>query len=743
MRSLAVFALLALAGAAHAQPAELGKPVPDAELAAGSVSVRVVLAAMDRPATTLAVSLVSSATGKERVVRTDAQGRALFAGLEAGATYTAFTKIGETEIASEAFTVPASGGLRILMSPAPIRSPSGTAQPGAQMPAGHGGPMAGGMPDPRQMSGMARPEQKDPAGTLTIRVIQGKFRQDPIAGRVADFPKDAVVVLVGYGRGGAVTVQSKKVDDGGRARFSKLATDNSVSYYAMAVLERANGARDRLMSGSIELLPQVGMRVMLAGHAPDSDEPPIDDLPAVRQRPSLSMPGPGQVRIDLAGRAEAVEKIEIAEVNAPDVVVATSPVSDASSGVQDVSGSAGQPAANAGLRDGLIQVAVTGPGNAAIAGSVKLVSQGAEKKTVAAAELDASGIANLEGVAAGQKVTAVLSTRGVQVASPPFEIPAKGGLMIKFAVSWRDAPASLGASFRGLAPGKTYFARALADGRIYLSQPFQMVPDRGAVAGVLVFPRLLVGFQGGGELDDDKMWFQLKFSIANPSLVPLDAGEEGILLPLPPGFIGASVEDKMAARIKVEDHGFVWRGSFPPGQRDFMASFAVPVVDGVMSFDMPLPYGAWDSHLVVEDFPGSDLNVPSSANRQARTTPDGRRFVLLSKINIRPGQSLKFSMTGLPQAASWKSWARNLAGLAVVALLLWGFGSMFASFGARAAVAGAGTGELEKRREALLARVVALDQKRAKGKLGREEHERERGRLIAQLETIYEQLERR
>jgi hypothetical protein len=169
----------------------------------------------------------------------------------------------------------------------------------------------------------------------------------------------------------------------------------------------------------------------------------------------------------------------------------------------------------------------------------------------------------------------------------------------------------------------------------------------------------------------------------------------------------------------------------------------MPVVDGEMRFDMPLPYGSWDSHLVVEDFPGADLNVPSNANRAVRTTPDGRRFILLSKINIGAGQKLSFSMSGLPQAPSWKRWARMFAGFGVLALLIWGFGSLLVSYAREGVESPASTKDLESRREALLAKVVALDQKRRKGKLERGEHERERGRLIDQLETVYEKLERR
>jgi hypothetical protein len=728
---LAAVAIVVAPALAHAQGG-LGRARADESLDVGSVAVKVVLGSMSRPATSLPVSLVDDASGKERVVRTDANGVALFRGLAVGSRHSAYSKIDEKELASEPMDVPSSGGVRVILSPAPIQDGPSAEAPVAS-PHGGGGPMAGGMPDPRQMSGIARPESGDAAGTLTVRALQGKFRTDPIAGRVADFPEGATIHLVGYHQGGKISVDSRPLDKEGRVSFDKLATDNSTSYYALATFARKDKV-DRLQSSSLEMPPQVGLRVMLAGLAVDSTEAGVDDLPIFRQRPGVKLPGPGEVIVELAGRPQRIAEVELLNAGTGAVVGKAKVTPGAA--ITSVRGEAGPPAADTALRDQLVQVEVFGPGGTPVPNAeIAILAPGGE--VLAKASTGADGRANLEGPAAGQAATAVATVHGHPIQSASFEVPARGGMRVRFAASWQSGAESLTARFTGVAgePGAVYVARTSEGGQVYLSPPFQMVPDRGAVVGILIYPKILVAFQGGAELDDERMWFSLKFSIANPSLTPLDTGEEGLLLPLPPGFIGASVADEMATRVKVDpDHGFIWRGPFPPGQRDFMSSFALPVEDGVVTLAMPLPYGLWQSHLVFEDFPGMELEVPPNAQREVRETPDGRRFILLSGINIREGQSLQLRIRGLPQAPGWKRWVRVLSGLAVLALLAWGFVSLILARRRE------DEETAEDRRERLLAKVVALDEKWAKNAISAREHTSQREALIAELEEVYREL---
>jgi hypothetical protein len=134
------------------------------------------------------------------------------------------------------------------------------------------------MKNPRQISGQARPEQGDPPRQLTVRLVQGPMRRrEDIGDIVSDFPKDAVVHLVAVDKKGVPSIQSQTVDAGGRAVFDGLVADGSVSYYALALLPR-EGAVDRVESRPLMMPPEVGMRMILAGHGITSGKAPADDV---------------------------------------------------------------------------------------------------------------------------------------------------------------------------------------------------------------------------------------------------------------------------------------------------------------------------------------------------------------------------------------------------------------------------------------------------------------------------------
>ncbi|HET6613002.1 MAG TPA: hypothetical protein VFG83_13485, partial [Kofleriaceae bacterium] len=147
--------LILLPATALAQPAfAAGKPLPDPELAAGTATVRVIRGSVERPAVGIDVALTAASTddaaADRLTARTNSEGRATFSGLSPGTTYIAEATDGDDKATSEAFAIPETGGVRVLLS---------TVAMAAQ------GPMAnGGRPDPRMMSGMARPQQGDPAG---------------------------------------------------------------------------------------------------------------------------------------------------------------------------------------------------------------------------------------------------------------------------------------------------------------------------------------------------------------------------------------------------------------------------------------------------------------------------------------------------------------------------------------------------------------------------------------------------
>lgn len=118
MKRIFAIALL-IASTAFAQvempdpSAMAGTPLPAPELATGTVTVRVVKERMGNNVADHDVTLMIGAA--KRTLKTDAQGRAQFAGLTAGEKVQATTTVEGETLASQEFSVPASGGVRVAL----------------------------------------------------------------------------------------------------------------------------------------------------------------------------------------------------------------------------------------------------------------------------------------------------------------------------------------------------------------------------------------------------------------------------------------------------------------------------------------------------------------------------------------------------------------------------------------------------------------------------------------------------
>lgn len=586
------------------------------------------------------------------------------------------------------------------------------------------------MKNPRQLSGQARPEQGDPPRQLTVRLVQGPMRRRPDIGDiVSDFPPGAVVHLVAVDKTGAAAIQSRKVDGGGRAVFAGLVGDGSVSYYALALLPR-EGAVDRIESRPVTMPPEVGVRMILAGHGIESGKPPADD---VLGDDTTDLPAAGEVTVDLDGQTEGIEAVELFQVGV-DKPVGKARVAPSKTVVRP-QGRVKNPVADAALRDGAVDVHVLRKGKGIDGVGIAIVE--AEGGAVAReATTDGEGRALFGDLTGGQKYKLRAQIHGRALDSPPFDAPAKGGLRIDVDVDWQEVE-SLRAKFTGIAGGadRVYLARAVGSERPSLSPPFQLTEARGAATQIIVFPGVLMGFHGGTNLDDDKLWFEVQFTILNPASVPHDSGPGGLRIPLPKGFIGASVREEMAARVKVdEDRGLVWRGAIPPGQRSFIASFALPTEGGGVDFEMKLPNGAIQSQLVLEDIPGMRLDVPAGVHQETRRQ-QGKKFVLLAGIERRPGESLSFRVAGLPQPPGWRKWIRRGAGLAVLGLLGWALVAI--ARGRRGKTRGE---ELEAEREELLQALTQLEADLERKKIAAPLYRKQKAALTGKLEAVYAEL---
>lgn len=90
-----------------------GKAIPASELAAGTVTVRVVREAIGNNVAGQTVRITTGSASREAT--TDAQGRAEFPNLQTGVLGTAEATVNGERLVSDPFQVPTSGGLRVIL----------------------------------------------------------------------------------------------------------------------------------------------------------------------------------------------------------------------------------------------------------------------------------------------------------------------------------------------------------------------------------------------------------------------------------------------------------------------------------------------------------------------------------------------------------------------------------------------------------------------------------------------------
>jgi hypothetical protein len=397
-----------------------------------------------------------------------------------------------------------------------------------------------------------------------------------------------------------------------------------------------------------------------------------------------------------------------------------------------------------GTEAGQISVYVVRPSaNKALPGvSVRLEREGAEEAPITQTT-NGEGHAFFRELEAGASYVAVATVHGKEVRSnAPIVAAADKGQTLAFAFEWPEQEARE-ARFEGVAGGvdKVFIAKVFVEGRQFLSLPFQLTKTTGAAVGIYMYPELLFSMHGGADLDDTRLWFQTQISIANPGVAPYRPEGSGVSIPLPRGFVGASVADEMASRVGVESAtGFIWRGAVPPGQRDFISTFAIPVVDGAASFDMALPNGLRSGRLVLEDIPGMELRTPAGAKVTKKSQPNGRKFLEMPDINIAPQQRLVFGVTGLPQHSVWERRIRIGVGALAILLVFWALFVIFLGRRSPDSVDPVLQG-LEANREKLLQQMVKLETERRHNKIEDKPYHKKRDRLSSKPADAYRKID--
>jgi hypothetical protein len=696
---------LAVAPAAAQIAAALGKPLPSPDLEVGTVSVKVIAGSPSSPIVGTDVTLVVN--GTPRQARTDSAGRATFPGLPVGATVVA-KAVGDdkAEHPSEEFAIPESGGMRVLISTKPLQG-GGAGAPFA------GG--AGGMPNPRSVSGEARGDQADPPGMITVHVTYNDFK---------DSPAGVPVTLVGYAADDTISYQVQNTDSDGRAKFTDLDRSGGTSYFAMALLPR-NGAIDRLMSNPVLLGSQVGERMVLSSEKRDATAPPIDDITRL-DRP-IATPA-GKVRVVLDGIATRSDRVALVDAATRKVVSEARPDSAPDpTRVQAEPQFSPDPNLPAGTLD--VQI-LGGPGQ------TEEPLRDLPVLVMPASSNDAShGLTSATGadgsvrmaVQAGEPQKVVLAINGRQLVSPPIDLTKSGGKLV-IRAHWPDS-GQLQALLDAGPQGQVVYAECEDRGKHYRSMPFQLVDAAGAKVLILVYPRVLFEFELEGLPEDEKFLVRGKFEVTNYSWAPYRGGPDGLLVPMPHGFTGAALADSDQTEVAtVPGEGYKIIRPLPPYGRSFQAGFYLPVDAGRAEWTLDLPLGAFQSQIVLLKMPGMTLELPKGVQAETRQVSRGEVYVL-GPITIHPAQSMTMTIDGLPSQPRWRVWVQGIIGVLVVGVLLAGLAFALA---ARRRPAQAVNAEADARRQRLLDELVELERAGAGAA-----NPRRRDQVLAELEQLW------
>lgn len=692
----------AAAPAAAQTAAAIGKPLPSPDLEQGTVSVRVIAGSPSSPVSNTEVTL--TVNGTPQVARTDDAGRAFFKNLPGGAQLQAkVLDEDKKEITSDPFTL-GDTGVRLMLTTRPWN-------PGGGMGMGGEG---GAMPEPRQMSGEPRPEDKDPPGTLTVRLTYDDFKDAP--------PVDVPVALVGYSADDSVTYQVAKSDKEGRATFTKLDRSGATAYFAMTLLPRGTGV-ERLASTPAVLDARVGVRLILSGEKRSSTAPNVDDL--TRLEKQESPPPAGKVRVKLIGGVEANADVRLVDAETKNVIGHGKP-QQGKPDPQDITAQA-QFDAKADLPAGTLDVVVHGGGasddRALPDISVKVMPSAEGAAAIAESQTGDDGKARITTPPNAGELVAVISINGKPLTTKPFDLSKSGGTIVVEA-HW-DTEGQPEALFDLIPkPGQVVYAESTMGGHLYRTVPFQPVTDRGTTATLFIYPRILFTFSLTSRIDDEYFAVNGRFEVSNYSWAPYVGGPDGLLIPLPKGFTGGLVAEKDQGDVALEaKEGFRIVRPIAPGTRAFHGAFSLPVDGGEVHWAWDLPFGAFNSGMEILKVPGMNVVTPAGVQGQEMTVPQGTYYVL-PRVQIMPRQAMVMTITGLPSPATWVVWLPRIIGAIVVVLILGGVA--FAFVARKPDLAGRAA-----RRQQLLDALVAMDKAGSKNEKRREE-------LLTELEALWD-----
>jgi hypothetical protein len=318
---------------------------------------------------------------------------------------------------------------------------------------------------------------------------------------------------------------------------------------------------------------------------------------------------------------------------------------------------------------------------------------------------DAQGRATFAGIAAGTRVTAETVVDGETLRSREFPVPSGSGVRVAL-IAGLEAAA----------------ARDKAAREDAARQP--------ARQGIVVFggeSRIILEFQ-----DDNLQIFYL-LDIVNNARTPIDPGGP-MFIEFPGGAVGAGTLEGSSTLATLQGDRLRINGPFPPGTTQVQVGYRLPYRGDqvVLTQQWPAPF---EQLFVAAEKVGSLQMTSPQFQQTQEANAGGSPFLMATGGRLNAGDMLTVTLTGLPHHSTLM---RDVGVGAGVLILLAGF--YFAFTGPRAHRDR--MQELLRRKEKLLADLVALEEQRSEQRLDEKRYATRRQSLVAQLERVMGELDR-
>jgi hypothetical protein len=311
----------------------------------------------------------------------------------------------------------------------------------------------------------------------------------------------------------------------------------------------------------------------------------------------------------------------------------------------------------------------------------------------------------------------------------------------------READADGSARFDGLAVGSghSYRVSTARAGATYVHPPFGLGAKSGKRAVLHAFEAsakldssmiVVMGSAVFLSLREDAIQVQQLLTVLNMGRV---AWLADMPVHLPRGFKAFTKQDSADdARIEeLPGTGAAIRGTYPPGQRDLLFNYQVPLTgDDAQTLDLRLPQRVSQARVIAEASRSMSLAVKGfPAPRQ--DTREGKRLLRTEMAARSPGEvsTLEITLSGLPTHGPGRWIAVALAVLALV-----GGVAYFAQTGGGLLDEDARR-DLAEAKAALLDEIVALERAHKKGDIGPKTYARVRASLLDALARIAAMIE--